>query len=131
MADPLEVSANQKQIAKDTEEDQIVNKALKKRRRRPKVTKMAYAKLAMLVPSVAKVLQGSSYGSAAGGFTPSVPTDSANGQSAAPVSSTEKTSGWPGIAKAAECGKKKKGKGYHDAMAVKSSKDSWPGLQTP
>lgn len=93
MPDPLDtVTQAKKHIEKDKEMEQIVDQALAKRRRRRKMAsacadrlssqekpKMAYDKLAMLVPSVNKVLQNCQYGAAAGGFKPSVRTDNNNG----------------------------------------------------
>ncbi len=107
MPDPHDVTSATKDMAKDTQMDTIVNKALKKkkRRRRRRTQKTAYDKLAMLVPSVTKVLQGASYGAAAGGFKPSVRVDSGNGWSSTktPTSSPTHTKlsddGWQGIQK--------------------------------
>lgn len=109
MPDPHDVSTATKSMAEAREMDAIVGKALKKKkRRRRRIKKAAYDKLAMLVPSVVKVLQGSSYGAAAGGFKPSVPTDSDNGCSStkAPSASLTHTNklgsdGWQGIQKEA------------------------------
>jgi hypothetical protein len=103
MPDPLDThTQSKKPIDKDKEMNDIVDKALAKRQARQKMAAACgdrilqaqdqhpYEKLAMLVPSVTKVLQNSTYGAGAGGFTPSVRTDSGNGHSDRPVSMREK-----------------------------------------
>lgn len=111
MPDPLTLNVNQERAKEDQQMEVIVEKALKKRKKK-KTEKEAYSKLAMLVPSVSKVLNNASYGADAGGFKPSVPTDSGNGWADAkpsysrvagvgPSSNREsheqKHAGWPGI----------------------------------
>lgn len=109
MPDPHDTAVADKDLAKDKQMSTIVDKALKKRKRRRRGTqKTAYDKLAMLVPSVTKVLQNSSYGAAAGGFKPSVPVDASNGWSSTKTPSSSPThtklskdGGWRGIQKEA------------------------------
>lgn len=110
MPDPLTVKVNEKTLADESLNDKIVRAALRRRMARkrkaaPKSAAETYDKLAMLVPSVSKVLNNASYGPDAGGFKPPVRTDSGNGTSDSKVGKPKMAyDSWVGINKLAFLG---------------------------
>lgn len=100
MPDPLVVTKNEKTIEQEEAMNKVVQKALKKRKARKK---RAYDKLATMAPSVARIMQNTQYGAAAGGFKPSVRTDTNNGWSSSKVTHEKRSASarWPGIYKRA------------------------------
>ena len=98
MPDPQDMAMTNNTLEKEEQMATVVGKALKKRKRKRRTKKLAYDKLAALVPSVATVLQNSTYGASAGGFKPSVPTDGGNGSSTTPAGPSTVTKAgacWP------------------------------------
>lgn len=94
MPDPMTIHNNERTIEQDKHMNAVVSKALDKRKKK-RYKKADYAKLASMMPTVANYINNASYGAAAGGFTPSVPTDSDNGWSDKKVTSTAPSS--PGL----------------------------------
>jgi len=59
----------------------LLSKLLRGRKKDEEEEKLAYNKLAMMVPSIMKVIHNNTYGPAAGGFKPAVPVTTGNGWS--------------------------------------------------